>query len=133
MRLLNVSNKTKMNSEKGFTLIEILLATFLIATVGVGLLAGLTLVSRVIITTDNQETARDLAVAEMEYLKSLNYNTVHYDYNPELIPPGSNYAVQVVDPPQSLQDGNLQMITVIVSRNGKTVTTLSDYKVKWKD
>jgi prepilin-type N-terminal cleavage/methylation domain-containing protein len=121
----------KMNSEKGFTLIEVIIAVFIIATVGVGLLAGLTLTSRVVLSTDNQETARDLAVAEMEYIKSLSYNTSSYSYNQGLIPSGSNYTVSVINPPPSLQDGNLQKITVIISRNGTEVIRLADYKVNW--
>ncbi len=123
--------RREKQSEKGFTLIEILIAFFIIITVGVGLLAGLTLTSRVIIATDHQETARDLAVGEMEYIKSLSYNSAHYDCNPDLIPAGSGYAVSVVNPPPSLQDGNLQVITVIISRNGAEVTRLAGYKVNW--
>jgi Tfp pilus assembly protein PilV len=118
-------------SEKGFTLIEVLLAAFILITVGVGILAGLTLTSRVVISTDHHETARDIAVAEMEYIKSLSYNASHYNYNPDLIPSNSGYTVSVVNPPQSLQDGNLQVITVIVYSKSTEITRLSGYKVNW--
>jgi Tfp pilus assembly protein PilV len=121
----------KMQSEKGFTLIEVLLAAFILITVGVGILAGLTLTSKVVISTDHHETARDIAVAEMEYIKSLSFNASHYNYNPALIPSDSSYTVSVVNPPQSLQDGNLQVITVIIYSNSSEITRLSGYKVNW--
>jgi type II secretory pathway pseudopilin PulG len=120
-----------VRSQSGFSLIEVLLASFIIITVGVGLLAGLTLTSRITLSTDNRETARDLAVAQMEYVKSLDFSRSYYDYDPELIPPGSGYIVSVVNPPQSLEDGNLQKITVVISRRGSEVCRLSDYKVNW--
>ena len=123
--------KRKIKSEKGFSLVEVLVSAFIMITVGVGLLSGLTLTSKVVASTDRNESARDLAVAEMEYIKSLSYSTTSYNYNSALIPNGSGYTVSVVNPPQSLQDGNLQIITVIVSLNQTEVTRLSDYKVNW--
>ena len=82
-------------------------------------------------STDKQVTARDLAVAEMEYIKSLPYASDHYNYDPALIPSGGSYSVAVQNPPQSLQDGNLQKITVVISKNGVTVFQLEDYKINW--
>jgi Tfp pilus assembly protein PilV len=117
-------------SQSGFSLIEVLLASFIIITVGVGLLAALSLSSRVVLSTDNSESARDLAVAQMEYIKSLDYNASQYAYNPDLLPGGSQFSVSVATP-QSLQDGNLQKITVIIARGSREVFRLSDYKVKW--
>ena len=121
----------KLKDESGFYLVEVLVSAFILITVGVGVLGGLSLTSKVIVSTDRHETAHDLAVAEMEYIKSLSYSTTHYDYNASLIPAGSSFAVSVVNPPQSLQDGNLQLITVIISSNSTEVTRLSDYKVNW--
>ncbi len=120
-----------MRSEKGFTLIETLTGMFVLVLVGVSLLASLTLSSKVLIDTDKKETARDLAVAEMEYVKNLPYGDT-YAPDSGLIPSGSNYNV-VIDPPQDMEDdANLQMIRVIVLRNGSEVTRLEDYKVKWR-
>jgi hypothetical protein len=125
------SGSTRARSQNGFSLIEVLLASFIIITVGVGLLAALTLTSRVVLKTDSRETARNLAVAQIEYIKSLDFSDSHYDYDPDLIPENSDYTVAVVDPPQALEDGHLQMITVVVSRRGSEVCRLSDYKVDW--
>ncbi len=125
--------KPRISSENGFTLVEMLVAVAILAVMGVGILAAMTLSSKVLISTDNSETAQNLAVAEMEYIKSLNYNTNHYDFDANLIPSGSGYTVTVTNPPEPLQDGNLQKITVTISRNGTTVTTLEGYKIKWLD
>jgi type II secretory pathway pseudopilin PulG len=129
MKVLNPKNKS--GNEHGFSLIEVLLAAFIISTVGVGLLAGLTLASKVVIATDQHETARDLAVAEMEYIKSLSYNSSHYDSNASLIPSGSGLTVNVVNPPESVGDSNLQKITVIINKNGQEIVRLAGYKVNW--
>ena len=125
------SGKMRNKSEKGFALVEILVAAALITITGVGLLSGMIVSSKVLIGTNTQETGKDLAVAEMEYVKSLSFNATSYSFNPGLIPAGSNYSVTVVNPPQSLQDGNLQKITVIVSRNGTQVIKIEDYKINW--
>jgi prepilin-type N-terminal cleavage/methylation domain-containing protein len=116
---------------RGFSLIEVLLATVIISTVGAGLLAGLTLASKVVISTDQHETARDLAVAEMEYIKSQSYNSSRYDCNAALVPSGSGLTVTVVNPPESIGDSNLQKITIIVNKNGQEITRLAGYKVNW--
>jgi type II secretory pathway pseudopilin PulG len=119
-----------MGSEKGFTLIETLAGMFLLVLIGVALLASLTLSSKVLADTDNRETARDLAVAEMEYVKNLPYATA-YSRDDSLIPGGSSYSV-TIDTPETLEDGNLQKIRVIILRNGNEVTRIEGYKVKWQ-
>jgi type II secretory pathway pseudopilin PulG len=129
MKILNPKNKS--GKEHGFSLIEVLLAAFIISTVGVGLLAGLTLASKVVIATDQHETARDLAVAEMEHIKSLSYSSSHYDSNDSLIPSGSGLTVNLVNPPESVGDTNLQKITVIINKNSQEIIRLVGYKVNW--
>jgi type II secretory pathway pseudopilin PulG len=119
-----------MGAEKGFTLIETLAGMFLMVLIGVALLASLTLSSKILADTDNRETARDLAVAELEYVKNLPYADA-YSRNDSLIPGGSNYSV-IIAAPEAIEDGNLQKITIIVQRNGNEVTRLEGYKVKWQ-
>jgi type II secretory pathway pseudopilin PulG len=120
-----------MESEKGFTLIETLVGMFLLILIGINLFASLTLSSKILIQTDTQQTARVLAVAEMEYVKNLPY-AVSYSQDDTLIPGGSDFNV-TIDSPQSMEeDGNLQRIKVRIWRNGHEVTSLEDYKVKWQ-
>jgi type II secretory pathway pseudopilin PulG len=120
-----------MVSEKGFTLVETLAGMTIMVLVGVALLASLTLSSRVLADTDNKETARNLAVAEMEYVKNLPFAT-SYSQDISLVPGGSNYGVTIETPVEVEEDGNLQLIRVIIRRNGSEVARLEGYKVKWQ-
>jgi type II secretory pathway pseudopilin PulG len=123
--------KKGIESEKGFTLIETLAGMFLLVLIGVALMASLTLSAKILADTDNRETARDLAVAEMEYIKNQAYSS-SYSPDTSLIPSGSKYVVSVNTPVSEETDGNLQLITVIVQRNGSEVTRIEGYKVKWQ-
>jgi hypothetical protein len=120
-----------MGTEKGYSMLETLAGMFILVLVGVALLASLTLSSRVLLNTDNRETARDLAVAEMEYVKNLPYADSYNQYV-SLIPGGSNYGVTIETSVAVEIDGNLQFIRVIIRRNGTEVTRIEGYKVKWQ-
>jgi prepilin-type N-terminal cleavage/methylation domain-containing protein len=134
-----------MRSEKGFTLIEVLVATALMSIVGIGLLAALGGASKVLLRADIRETARDLAQAQMEYVQSLDYeeddpedpedNPLFYDPLPDLDDkyPGFDVAVSAsrID-----RDGNpdnddgLKKINIEISHNNKLVFTLEGMKLK---
>jgi type II secretory pathway pseudopilin PulG len=120
-----------MDSEKGFTLIETLVGVFLLILIGVNLFASLTLSSKILMQTDTQQTARVLAVAEMEYVKNLPY-AVSYIQDDTLIPGGSRFSVTIDTPVTMEEDGNLQKIKIRIWRSGHEVTSLEDYKVKWQ-
>ncbi len=62
-----------MRSQKGFTLVEILVALALLAIIGVGLLSALMLASKVLLQADTQETARDIAEAQIEYVQNQDF------------------------------------------------------------
>jgi len=117
-------------SQKGFTLVDTLLGMAILVIVGVGLLASLTLSSRVVSSTDTTATAKDLAIAQMEHIKHLPYAS-DYEIDAGLVPAGSNYEV-VIEHPVPLEDGNLQEIIVVINRNGHEVMKLEDYKVNWE-
>jgi type II secretory pathway pseudopilin PulG len=123
--------KKRSARQSGFTLVETLVGMALLVIIGVALLASLTLSARVLAETDNKETARDLAVAEMEYIRSLPYAGT-YTQDASLIPSGSNYEVNIAAPEAMESDGNLQLIKVTVLRNGHEITRLEGYKVKWQ-
>jgi type II secretory pathway pseudopilin PulG len=131
MKMMQAMEKRIMGTQKGFTLIETLTGLFVLVLVGVALLASLTLSSRILADTDNHETARILAVAEMEYIKSVPYADT-YSQDVSLIPGGSSYGVTIETPVAVEEDGNLQLIRVIVRRNGSEVTRIEGYKVKWQ-
>lgn len=101
-----------MENEKGFSLIEILISLAILGIIAVGLLTSLGMATKVLMSTDEGETARDLAVAEMEYIKRLRFEPDATSY------PASSSGVrnEVTYP----DPGNL---------NKQLITVSVDYKV----
>jgi type II secretory pathway pseudopilin PulG len=62
------------HSAGGFTLIEVLIAVGLPATIGVGLMIALSGASKVLLAANIRESARDLAQAQMEYIQKQPYD-----------------------------------------------------------
>jgi prepilin-type N-terminal cleavage/methylation domain-containing protein len=62
-----------MRSEKGFSLLEVILAMAIIGIVGVALLLALGGASRSISISDEQATAQSLTRTELEYIKSQDF------------------------------------------------------------
>lgn len=119
-----------MKNEKGFTLLETLISIALISIIVVGILMGLATSSKVLLVSDNLQTARNLAESQMEYIRQLPYAS---SYAPESIPDDSAYSgfsveIDVMD--ISDRDTTIQNVTVVVSRNGKEITSLSSFKVQ---
>jgi prepilin-type N-terminal cleavage/methylation domain-containing protein len=143
-----------MKSEKGFTLIEVLLALALLGVITVALFSGLFTASEALIASDKQTSAESLARSEMEYVKKQDYSVAPWSYelpsgtspeggfpewwnedNPHTLPPGyDGYTVTVIvtrlDP---RADDWLQKITVTVKRledypEDVEIIILEDYK-----
>jgi prepilin-type N-terminal cleavage/methylation domain-containing protein len=112
--------------ERGFSLIEVVVSLALLGIIGVGFLSILATVSKVTFTTDERQTASNLAETQMEYVKSQGYAT---SYEPAPIPP--EYASYIVSiDASSLQDSNIQKITVTVRHQNKVPARLEGYKVR---
>ena len=124
-----------MKSEKGFSLIEVLVSLAILGLIGVVFLSGLATSSKALSTTDELDTAKNLARSQMEYVKSLPYDYTNdppvYVVDPSLTIPGYSIPPVVA---QRLKlkddgtDGGLQQITVTVTHDEK-VFTLVGYKV----
>lgn len=136
--------KINFRSQKGFTLVEILVAVALLSIIGVGLLAALGGASKVLIKADIRETARDLAQAQMEYVQSVEYNADDPEGNKEFYPkiedlstkyPGFDVEITAerIDkdyPPDTSDDDGIQEITIVVKHGSKIIFTLTGMKVK---
>jgi len=112
--------------EKGFSLIEVLIALALAGIIAVGFLSSLATVSAVTITTDERETAWNLAKTQMEYVKDQAYAT---SYATAPIPDEYGGYTATIDV-ESLHDPSIQKITVTIERHGEEITTLEGYKVR---
>ena len=131
----------KIRSEKGFTLVEVLVAVALLAIIGIGLLTALGSASKVLLKADTRETARDLAQAQMEYIQNYEYNPDDPIGNDTFYPqiadlstlyPGFEVKVRAARVDKGAgtsSDTGLQQITIIVSKGTETIFTLEGMKV----
>jgi prepilin-type N-terminal cleavage/methylation domain-containing protein len=120
--------KIKRKSQKGFSLIEVLIATALLAILSVAILGALGSASKILISTDTSETAKDLAVAQMERIKSAPYNST-YTIDSSLFPTASGYSANITVQPVK-PDSSLQKVTISVFQAGNSVYTLTDYRTR---
>ena len=70
-----------MRNEKGFSLVEVLVALALLGIIGAAFLSGLATASKSILIADERTTAESLARSQMEYVKKQDYSTTNVDWN----------------------------------------------------
>jgi len=132
-----------MRSEKGFSLIEVLIALAILGIIAVAILSGLGTTFKAVMVSQERVVVESLAKSQLEYIKAQDYITAAaYDPdNPEqsyklidipddLIEKGYGIAINT---PQTIsltgERFELQSITVVVERNGEQMLTIADYKV----
>jgi prepilin-type N-terminal cleavage/methylation domain-containing protein len=116
-----------MRSQKGFSLIETMIAMVILSIVGLAILGAITTAHKSTILVNEKTTAASLARAQMEYIQKQAYDS-SADYPILIIP--SEYSGYSYDPSMAENvDTGLQKITVTVERGAKTLYTLEDYKV----
>jgi prepilin-type N-terminal cleavage/methylation domain-containing protein len=126
-----ISKVGRMKSEKGFSLIEILIALAIIGIVAVGYLSALTTSTRTAIFTDQKDTARILAQSQMEHVKQMPWPTsIPPTFTPAVIPADYPGYTATIDAENVNYDSAIEKITVTIRSNGKVITTLEDYKVQ---
>ena len=143
-----------MKNEKGFSLIEVMIAIALLGIIGVAILGGLATASKAMFVADERATAESLARSQMEYVKNQSYSTINVDWdytvtdsgrsssdapdwwldvspggNPPLL--SSDYAGYSVETSTDEDDDNpgLQKITITIEHHDEEVITLDGYKV----
>ena len=143
-----------MKNEKGFSLIEVMIAIALLGIIGIAILGALATASKAMFVTDERATAESLVRSQIEYIKNQSYSTINVDWdytvtdsgrsssdapdwwlddspggNPPLL--SSDYAGYSVEASADEDEANvgLQKITVIVKHDGTTKITLEGYKV----
>ena len=129
-----------MKSEKGFSLIEVLVSLALLSMIAVAFLSGLSTGLKSVTVSQEKVTGESLAKSQVEYINAQDYIPVA-DYNPPLksyelidIPAkltAAGYDVKI-NPPESISGAEayeLQSITVVVRRNGKGILAISFYRL----
>lgn len=140
-----------MKDQKGFSLIEVVIAVALLGIIAVGFLGALGTASKALFTADERETAKNLAESQMEYVKQksyIDYSEASHDVYGEITPSDGNYSIDSTavpfDPdtgqPYSQtggifdNDDGIQKITVKIYHHDDAhanppVLTLEGYKV----
>jgi prepilin-type N-terminal cleavage/methylation domain-containing protein len=124
-----------MQNQKGITIIEVI-AT--LAIIGIILPAGISALinsSKAAVKTDQMDTARSLALSQIEYIKRQPFSTSGYSADDTILSQYSGYSASVSSVPAQDRDANIQRITVTVTYldiyNGQNASTiLQDFKVK---
>ena len=117
-----------MKNEKGFSLLEVLMALGLMGIIAVAFLIGIASSSRAVLLADEKTTAESLARSQMEYVKEVDYvpGAITYGTDPDLAPLPDGFEVGTL---VNELAGGLQKITVTIDYNTGVVTTLEGYKV----
>ncbi len=138
-----------MKNEKGFSLIEVMIAIALLGIIGVAFLGALATASNAIFIADERATAESLARSQMEYVKNQDYSIAPWEYelplpadwpedslpswwedNPSTLPESCDgYTVNVTAKPLPGEDDYIQKITVTIKHLEKPdVITLEGYR-----
>ena len=139
-----------MKSEKGFTLIEVLIALALLGMIATAFLMAISTASKAIMIADERTIAESLARSQMEYVKEQDY--IYDDDEAVYLPIGTgeypdSFSIcskdrddetvgDIIGVPwdsednvASLTDYGLQKIELVIKNNDKEVLTLEGYKV----
>jgi prepilin-type N-terminal cleavage/methylation domain-containing protein len=125
-----------MKSEKGFSLLEVMLAIALLGVIIAALMSALSTGSSAVFVADERATAESLAKSQMEYIRNQNYDASHDPPQYALladIPAGYQIDVTAVrlDPKSdgTAADDGIQKITVTVQHLEKPdVIVLESYR-----
>lgn len=127
-----------MRKQKGFALLEVLVAIALIGIVAAGYLGAMNNATQGAVKTDLMDTARTLAEGQMEYVKTQPFSlSCEYARDPAMYDSINNrfinypgYSATISATAATQRDANIQKITVTILYKGSTVTSLTDCRVK---
>ncbi|OGO00659.1 MAG: hypothetical protein A2Y58_05195 [Chloroflexi bacterium RBG_13_51_52] len=113
-----------MKHEKGSTLLEVLVALALLGIVSVLFLGSVANSSTARVIADERVSAKILAESLIDNIKKQGYES-SYDVSipPEYIGYSANLTVE------SLANGNIQKLTIVIEHFNRDVLTLESFKV----
>ena len=121
-------NRKCHGNEKGSTLVEQILLT---GIVGLTLAVALTALSTTALGLNNaaaKSEAMALATGQLEHVRNVAFAAAATTYAAGVTPP-DGYALSTAAAPVPSTNGNIQKITVSVTRAGKTLVTLEALKM----
>jgi len=117
-----------LRNERGFTLVEALVAIAIVSIAFTALLAALSTGAMATNKADKRITAQTLARSQLEYTKALEYKIAPTTYD-TFTPIPEGYTVVAEASPIDGYDEDVQKITVTVSHQGEVVQVMEDLKV----
>ena len=124
-----------MENEKGFTLIEVIIAIALIGVLAVAFFSALGTASLGLVTADERTSAESLARSEIEYVKNEVYYAAPWSYELPSTPPPwdasrtlpsiyDGYSVNVTATLIHAGDDGIQKLTVTVDHDDEVITLI---------
>jgi prepilin-type N-terminal cleavage/methylation domain-containing protein len=113
-----------VRDEKGFTLIEVLIAVAMTGLIVAGVLMVMGTSSKILVVAKNEEKAKDLAASDMEYLRSQSFGSSALPNTSSSFPGFT--AVAVINPFQMTEE----RIDITVTWNSGSYT-LTDYRAEY--
>jgi prepilin-type N-terminal cleavage/methylation domain-containing protein len=120
-----------MNKQRGFVLVEALVALTIVGVMSVVLLGGIATSSKATIVTGEQEIAESLVRTEIEYVKNHSYLSYPstYPLDPNMtIPSAWTIPLPSTSKVHATDDG-IQIVTVSAVHQGRTILTIQSFKV----
>ena len=114
-------------SQRGFVMIEMMLAVAIVGTAMLAAVAAFSTASRTATYVDNATTGEWVATSQIELIKTAAYQLTPGTYASVPVPTG--FAVSNATSNVSGGDVNIQIVTVIVTHGGQTVYETSAMKV----
>ena len=120
-------SKLQLNSQKGISLVETLVAVAILGTAVVAFVVSLSAGSLTANELNQETIAQGLAQTQMEYTKNAVFVPGAVTYPVLPVPDTYEVLVDVADVPGT--DTNIQKIIVTVRKDGGDILTISNYKV----
>ena len=127
----------RLKQNGGFSLLEVMIAVAIIGIVVGGFMGGMSGAMKGTLKTDQMDTARTLAIGQMEYVKKLAFaasyapgDSTVYDSTHNKFINYAGYSATITAVNAAQRNVNIQKITVSIFYNGISYTTLDDCKVK---
>jgi len=125
------------HSQTGFTLIEVLVAVAIIATVGIAVLQGYQTVSTSTRMNDERMVAGSLATQYMDAIKNVPYAATYPEIAEGItVPPQYSVAVHIsyssdgTTWTSTYTDQKLQKINVAVSRESRSILSICSFRAE---